>query len=86
MELINIVIIITCITICLIWAKRKQDEITKHAIELSNEEEQQSLYYNDEDKTMAVANDNDKEDLDEIGNLFNAAVRAMLLKIIKISG
>ena len=86
MELINILIIIGCIITCLSWAKRKNDEITKHAVELNTDEESEKLYYENEAASEGhLATESDKEDLEEIAKLLNGTVKAILNKIMKMS-
>jgi uncharacterized membrane protein len=83
MELINILIIITSITICLTWAHRKKREIATTQIDFN--EELESLNEDEEERERKKAVLSDEEDLRYIADIFQKTINAMLTKIIKMS-
>ena len=76
MEIVNLLVIITMITICLVWALKKRKEIETTTINYNAGENQFQEGAEGERDILQ-----DQQDLNFTSNLFQGAVEAMLKKI-----
>lgn len=76
MELVNLVVIITMLSMCISWAMRKKKEIESTTIDFDGE-----AIPTGEDRTNIFADEND---LRYTAEVFQTTVLAMLKKIVNI--
>ena len=78
MELVNLVVIITMVSVCISWAFRKKKEIESTTIDFESD----TNHLGEEDRDAIEI---DKRSLANVGQVFEEIIKVMLRKIVNIS-
>ena len=78
MELVNLVVIITMVSVCISWAFRKKKEIESTTIDFESDHN----HLGEEDRDAIEL---DRKSLANVGQVFEDIIKVMLRKIVNIS-